>query len=112
MTACRGRTDRSHRCSHMPTARIVRKIKRPAQLAACLEANHVSAGNARAFDITCFGERDKTRKKRDTRMAIRRGGRIVEAEGVCCDAVEKRSALHRRLLSTSPQDRHAVLIST
>src|ERR1700746_1021826 len=72
MAARRGRTDRSHRCGHMPTARIVSKIKRPTQLAACLEADHVGADNAYAFDMTSFGERNKTRKKRDARMATHR----------------------------------------
>src|SRR4029077_8501196 len=111
MTARHGRPDRSHRCGHMPTARIVGKIKRPAKLATYLEADHVGAGNANAFNMTCFGERDKTRKKRDTRMATHRGGRIIEVKGVCCDTIEKRSAFYRRLLSTSPQACHAVVSS-
>src|ERR1700730_12614273 len=111
MTARRGRTDGSHRCGHMPTARIVRKIKRPAKLAAYLEADHVGAGNAHAFNAARFGERDETRKKRDTRMTTHRRGRIIEVKGVCCDAIEERCALHRRLLSTSPQACHAVLSS-
>jgi hypothetical protein len=95
----------------MPTARIVCKIKCSAKLAAYLEADNIGAGNAHTFDMTSFRERDKTRKERDTRMATHRRGRIIEVKGVCRDTIEKRSALHSRLLPASPQACHAVLFS-